>query len=410
VYCRYSSPTKYVNIVLTHLYASLVIIGIKISMDNDITHAQIIEDVDGTEKEDLGELEETRSDPFNPKEVDIQVVSSVMDLIIKRLKNNEIDLIPGFQRSPDLWKKSLQGRLIESLLINLPIPAFYFDAKDDEKWQIVDGLQRLSTIKNFVVDKTSKLSGLEFLKEYDGSTYDELPRTLQRRIEEFPVTLYLIKPGTPSKMKYSLFHRINTGGMSLKPQEIRHAINQGINNGRASLFLKELSEHDDFCRLVRIQSNRMSNSELVLRHISFVIQGKSIYKSSMIRYLDDGMELLGGCSEQALKTYENGFKRSMQLAWRLFEEHAFKKSFVEASRIKVINKPLFESLSAALSSLSDSESEILVSNKSVFLESFKVLMRKSEFSNSISKSTANKEAFNYRFVEMEKLVHKFCTE
>jgi len=379
-------------------------------MNNDITNAQIIEDDDGTEKEDLGDFDETSLDPFNPKEVDIQVVSSIMDAIIKRLKNKEIDLIPGFQRSPDLWKKSLQGRLIESLLINLPIPAFYFDAKDDEKWQIVDGLQRLSTIKNFVVDKTSKLSGLEFLKEYDGKTFDELPRTLQRRIEEFPVTLYLIKPGTPSKVKYSLFHRINTGGMSLKPQEIRHAINQGVNNGRASLFLKELSENEDFCRLVRIQSNRMSNCELVLRHFAFIIQGKSIYKSSMIKYLDDGMELLGGCTENELEAYKNGFKRSMQLAWTLFDEHAFKKSFVESSRIKVVNKPLFESLSVALSLLNERESETLISNKSTFLDSFKVLMRTNNFSNSISKSTANTEAFNYRFVEMDKLVHDFCTE
>jgi len=379
-------------------------------MNNDITNAQIIEDDDGTEKEDLGDFDETSLDPFNPKEVDIQVVSSIMDAIIKRLKNKEIDLIPGFQRSPDLWKKSLQGRLIESLLINLPIPAFYFDAKDDEKWQIVDGLQRLSTIKNFVVDKISKLSGLEFLKEYDGKTFDELPRTLQRRIEEFPVTLYLIKPGTPSKVKYSLFHRINTGGMSLKPQEIRHAINQGVNNGRASLFLKELSENEDFCRLVRIQSNRMSNCELVLRHFAFIIQGKSIYKSSMIKYLDDGMELLGGCTENELEAYKNGFKRSMQLAWTLFDEHAFKKSFVESSRIKVVNKPLFESLSVALSLLNERESETLISNKSTFLDSFKVLMRTNNFSNSISKSTANTEAFNYRFVEMDKLVHDFCTE
>ena len=379
-------------------------------MNNNITNAQIIEDDDGTEKEDLGDFEESRIEPFNPKEVDIQVVISIMDSIIKRLKNSEIDLIPGFQRSPDLWKKSLQGRLIESLLINLPIPAFYFDAKDDDNWQIVDGLQRLSAIKNFVVDKTLRLSGLEFLKEYDGASYDELPRTLQRRIEEFPVTLYLIKPGTPNKMKYSLFHRINTGGMSLKPQEIRHAINQGINNGRASLFLKDLSENEDFCRLVRIQSNRMSNCELVLRHIAFVIQGTGIYKSSMVRYLDDGMELLGGCSENELDAYKRGFIRSMQLAWALFDEHAFKKSFVESTRIKVVNKPLFESLSVALSSLSERESEILVTNKSIFLDKFKVLMREVDFSKSISKSTANKEAFNYRFVEMNKLVHDCCTE
>jgi len=365
---------------------------------------------DDMEKEDLGDSEESRSDPFNPKDVDIQVVPSIMDAIIKRLRNDEIDLMPDFQRSADLWKNTIQGRLIESLLINLPIPAFYFDATNDESWQIVDGLQRLSTIKKFVIDKKLKLTGLEFLKEYEGKTFDDLPRTLQRRIEEFPVTQYLIKPGTPEKMKYSLFHRINTGGLSLKPQEIRHAISQGTNKGQASKFLKSISESKSFCRVVSIQSKRMSNCELVLRHMAYVIQGIDAYKSSMIRYLDEGMVLLGECSEAELEQYRSAFDRSMQLAWELFNEHAFKKSFVGSSRIKVVNKPLFESLSVALSSLSESQMACLIKQKDDFLKAFKALMNKDGFLDSISKSTANKEAFNYRFNETAKLVNQFAKE
>lgn len=378
--------------------------------DNKINMSQLELDPDGMEKEDLGDIEESRSDPFNPKDVDIQVTPSIMDAIIKRLKNNEIDLSPSFQRSGDLWKKTTQGRLIESLLINLPIPAFYFDASDDDNWQIVDGLQRLSTIKSFIIDKKLKLTGLEFLKEYDGCGFKELPRTLQRRIEEFPVTLYLIKPGTPENMKYSLFHRINTGGLTLKPQEIRHAITQGSNNGQASLFLKELSESKVFCRVVSAQSKRMSNCELVLRHIAFVSQGLEAYKSSMVRYLDEGMEALGKCNKIELDKFRNGFLNSMELAWNLFNEHAFKKSFTESARIRVVNKPLFESLSVALSNLNKVETELLIKHKLEFLEAFKILMSEPEFLNSISKSTANTDAFSYRFTQMEKLVERFCKE
>ena len=378
--------------------------------DHIISENTIELDPDGLEAEDLGDMEETRSDPFNPKEVDIQVMSSIMDAVIKRLKNGEIDLLPDFQRSPDLWKKTIQGRLIESLLINLPIPAFYFDASDDDCWQIVDGLQRLSTIKNFVIDKKLKLTGLEFLKEYDGKTFDDLPRTLQRRIEEFPVTLYLIKPGTPEKMKYSLFHRINTGGLSLKAQEIRHAISQGTNNGRASQFLKKLSDSEGFCRVVSTEGKRMSNCELVLRHIAFILQGLDSYKSSMVRYLDEGMVLLGNSDVAELEQYQITFERSMQLAWDLFNEHAFKKSFTESARIKVVNKPLFESLSVALSGLSESQTKCLIDQKNMFLDAFKELMNKPEFLDSISTSTANKEAFNYRFKETAKLVNQFSKE
>lgn len=362
---------------------------------------------DGMEKEDIGDGEETRSDPFNPKEVDIQVMSSIMDAVIKRLNNNEIELNPDFQRSPDLWKKTIQGRLIESLLINLPIPAFYFDASDDDKWQIVDGLQRLSTIKSFVVDKTLKLTGLEFLKEYEGKNFDDLPRTLQRRIEEFPVTLYLIKPGTPEKMKYSLFHRINTGGLPLNAQEIRHAISQGRKKGRASKFLKKLSGTEAFRKVVSTEGKRMSNCELVLRHIAYSLQGKNAYKSSMVRYLDDGMVMLGNCSEAELEHYEKAFERAMLLSWDLFDEHAFKKSFTQSARIKVVNKPLFESLSVALSGLTEEETNLLISQKMEFLDAFKELMKEPKFIDSISKSTANSEAFRERFTQMELLVNRF---
>jgi len=365
---------------------------------------------DQMEKEDLGEMEESRSDPFNPKDVDIQVMPSIMDTIIKRLKHDEIELSPDFQRSADLWKNTIQGRLIESLLINLPIPAFYFDATNDDCWQVVDGLQRLSTIKKFVIDKKLKLTGLEFLKEYEGKTFDDLPRTLQRRIEEFQVTLYLIKPGTPENMKYSLFHRINTGGLSLKAQEIRHAISQGTNNGQASKFLKSLSESDVLCRVVSIKGKRMSNCELVLRHVGFVIQGMDAYKSSMVRYLDEGMVLLGKCTKDELEAYRASFERSMQLAWDLFNEHAFKKSFTESARIRVINKPLFESLSVALSQLTEDQSACLIKQKDAFLQAFKELMNQLEFLNSISKSTANKEAFNYRFTQIARLVDRFSKE
>jgi len=362
----------------------------------------------GLEEEDLGDTQEdVWIEPFDPKRVDIQVTQSIMDAIIKRLKNNDIELSPDFQRSGDLWKKSNQARLIESLLINLPIPAFYFDATNDDSWQIVDGLQRLSTIKNFVIDKTLKLTGLEFLSDYNDASFDDLPRTLQRRIEEFPVTLYLIKPGTPVKMKYSLFHRINTGGLTLKPQEIRHAIGQGINAGQASKFLKSLSDEKAFSKVVSSSGIRMSNQELILRHIAFVMEGVESYKSSMVKFLDTAMEKLGEFNNEELGNLRKGFLSAMNTAWFLFDEHAFRKSFVEPARIKVVNKPLFEALSVPLAKLSDEENKILRANKILFLEEFRFLMLDERFQYSISTSTANTENVLHRFGCISSLVNKY---
>ena len=97
-------------------------------------------------------------DPFNPQDIDIKTKPMSLDNIIKRLREEEIDLAPDFQRQGNLWPTEKQSQLIESILIKLPLPAFYFDGSDDNKWLVVDGLQRLSAIKNFVVDKTMALS------------------------------------------------------------------------------------------------------------------------------------------------------------------------------------------------------------------------------------------------------------
>jgi hypothetical protein len=91
----------------------------------------------------------------------------MLELILRWLRNNEIDLLTDFQRNDDLWNETQQSRLIESILIRLPLPAFYFDGSDDNKWQVVDSLQRLSTFKKFIVDNQGKgfrLQNLEYLR------------------------------------------------------------------------------------------------------------------------------------------------------------------------------------------------------------------------------------------------------
>ncbi len=106
-------------------------------------------------------------EPFNPSEINIDIKSPTISIIIDRLSRNppEIDLYTDFQRSDDLWSIEKQSQFVESILIKFPLPAFYFDGTNDEKWLVVDGLQRLSSLRNFIIDKTVTLTGLEFLKD-----------------------------------------------------------------------------------------------------------------------------------------------------------------------------------------------------------------------------------------------------
>ena len=314
---------------------------------------------DEFEPEDFGE-QESNEKPFDPSKVDVTITTPNLGALISRLKNNEIDLMPEFQRSPDLWSKQAQSRLIESILIRLPIPAFYFDAYEDAKWQVVDGLQRLSAINNFVLKKTLALTNLEFLTDYEGKKFDDLPRSLTRRIDEFQTSVYLIKPGTPLLMKYALFNRINTGGLKLTPQEIRHAMSQSVRKGIASQFLTKIVHEDTFKKVVKNKSNRQAHQELVLRHVAFVLFGVAGYTSSLPKFLDLAMIQLGQLEDSELETLRNNFLDAMKVAFDIFGKDAFKRSLAEPTGNKVVNKPLFEAISVSLALIDNSERQRLI--------------------------------------------------
>jgi hypothetical protein len=345
---------------------------------------------------------------FDPKKIDVAITTPNMGVLIDRLRHNEIELIPDFQRSGDLWDKRTQSRLIESLLIRLPIPAFYFDAAVDDRWQIVDGLQRLSAINNFVINKNLPLTNLEFLKDHEGDYYDDLPRSLQRRIDEFQTSVYLIKPGTPLIMKYSLFHRINTGGLKLTHQEIRHAMSQSVNRGRASKFLTDLVDDEAFKKVVGATNRRMAYQELVLRHLAFVVYDMTEYKSNLPRFLDQAMVYIGEITEEKLSRFKRKFLLAMKLAFDLFGEHAFKKTLAVPGHKRVVNKPLFEAVSVNLAELTQVQRELILKNKNRFLNDFKHLLEDESFDESISKSTANTDYVQTRFRETKIVIWKHC--
>lgn len=359
---------------------------------------------DQEEQEDLDKEIVDLKEPLDPKQIDIQVQQTTMDNLIKRLKHDEIDLNPDFQRSANLWKNEIKCRLIESLLIKLPIPAFYFDAAIDEKWLVVDGLQRLSTIKKFVVDKDLKLKKLEFVKELETKSYDDLPRAYQRRIDEAPVTLYLIKPGTPKNVKYSLFYRINTGGLTLNPQEIRHALSQSINKGQASKFLKGIAETDIFKNYVRVSSSRMLDKELILRFVSYRLTDFEDYKEPMIKHLNDAMENLGKLSEEKLKTLKHDFNNAVTLAWELFGEDAFRKSLITEQSRKMINRALFEVVTTVFSNLTEKERKIILGMKDKVVQEFKDLLNDKEFYDAITVSTTYSDNVKLRFNKVNEIV------
>ena len=181
------------------------------------------EDKEGIESE---QEEEQISHPFKPEKIRIRTVSPTIDQVVSRLAHNEIILTPGFQRRLDIWEPVDRSRLIESLLLRIPIPVFYVATDENEVWSVVDGLQRISTIRDYIMNEFP-LMHLEYLTELDGNCYKDLSRPMQRRISETQLIVNVIEPETPQEVMFNIFQRINTGGLKLNGQEIRHALNPG---------------------------------------------------------------------------------------------------------------------------------------------------------------------------------------
>jgi len=345
--------------------------------------------------------------PFNPAQIDISTKTPTVDLLIKRLKADppEIDLYPDFQRKDDLWDAGKQSRLIESMLIKFPLPAFYFDGTDNNKWLVVDGLQRLSAIRNFIINKSLTLTGLEFLKKLEGDGFDDLSRTLQRQIEETQVTAYIINPGTPDEVKFNIFRRVNTGGLIMEPQEIRHAMNQGI----PAIYVKELAKMQEFIQATQgaINPSRMLDREFVTRFVSFYMNDYRNYVPDLDTFMNSSMSEIKKLSENERKKIKQDFQASMLLCKSIFGNWAFRKSDKYPEKRKPINKALFEVWSVSLAKLNENQrNQILLKKDILFDKSIKLVKEDSTFFNSITTSTGNKLSVIYRFSSIERIIQE----
>ena len=367
--------------------------------------SEIQEDKTGSEK--VSE-ESSPSEPFDPKKINIQTKPLLIDLIVKRLKvmPPEIDMNTFFQRKEGLWDDAEKSRLIESLMLKIPLPAFYFDATKDNKWLVVDGLQRLHTFKRFIINKDLVLNNLEYLTDFNGKNFDQLPRDMQRRIEETEITAFLILPGTPEEVKFNIFKRINTGGLVLSSQEIRHALNQGKPVQILDKISKTKIFKEKICPFLDI--DRLIDKEYVLRFISFynIDSNFSEYKPDMDNFLKNCMERLKKLEDKDVEVYEKKFESAVKRAINLFSKHAFRKISADGKKKSPLNKALFEVWTVSLSKLSEDDYNKLFQHKELLLEKYILTLTDNRFKNAVTFSTSNAENVIYRFKTIQKLIEE----
>lgn len=352
---------------------------------------------------------EQKSIVLDSSKISIVPKTLSVEAIVKKLKYKEIDLDTEFQRKRSLWTKTVKSQLRESLMIQLPIPPMYFDARDTNKWKIIDGLQRLCTLNEFLLEHKWKLTNLEYLADYNNCSMDDLPRIYQRRIEEGQLAFYLILPETPEGVKYSLFKRINTPGLKLEPQEIRHALFQG----KATELLKELAETELFRKATGndVQSSRMQDREMVLRYLALHYLGANEYKNCSIdEYLNKAMVFLNKQDDSFIKQCKELYFESLNCVYQIFGKYAFRRiSKLRQQDLKPINTALFEGWLNGVANLSSEERALLLRKKddvkSLYIEE---LDKKSSFYSDIG--SGKYRSFIRRNETIQKMIEEVLSE
>lgn len=361
---------------------------------------EILDTTDDQEiQPDISELSEVYPTAVNVTKDD----NSVFELK-RQYDRKRIELSPSYQRE-SVWSKKQKSELIESILMGIPLPIMYFFQDNKGIKQVVDGKQRLTTLFDFLDNKFS-LSELTVMPELKGKKFDDLDGLYQGKIEDYKLSINVIKPPTPDRIKFDIFDRVNRGGTRLNNQEMRNAIYQG----EATKLLDRLKDNEDFKNATdnSVRSKVMKDRYMILRFIAFYLWKEKLlttkngefidYKSDIDSFLGKTMEFLNFTSSEMIMDIENIFKKAMSNSYNILGSNGFRVStYYNESYKRPVNMALFEVLSYLMT-------KIDLEDKEVLLDKITRLINEDEFYESITTPVDSAVKVNKRFDYIDKLI------
>ena len=309
--------------------------------------------------------------PYNPDCIKVHQKQFSIKFIEEMISTGDIDFTPDFQRH-FVWNSVQKSKLIESLLLRIPLPLFYFSEDEEGRLTIVDGLQRLTTIKEFM-NNEFPLRHLEYLDEgvkdrYYKSDLKEgkigIDPKYYRWFNMTQFAVNVIDPTSPFQVKYDIFRRINTGGKPLKNQEIRNC----LSSRSLRKLLVEMTKLPEFLSATNrsVKSNRMEDQEIALRFLAFYDAYKkdstltTSYSGYMESFLDETTNIYNKIDEIKHSHIIDIFRNSLLNAEYLFgNKYAYRKIRKEHigdnCRMQLLNKALFIAWSVLLADIPNSE-------------------------------------------------------
>lgn len=259
------------------------------------------------------------------EKVDVSNVSFSVREIVRMYTDDELIIAPSYQRKYR-WPTQVASRFIESLFLGLPIPPIFVATNDNFTWEVVDGLQRISTLILFLSNSSEvrsrvstkggsplKLTGLDGLTQLNGITYFDLPRPIQLYLARQPLQVIALTDKSDKNVRFDLFSRLNTGAISLTPQEVRTA----VYGGTFMSFIEKLSENENLVSLLKLQKANQQDgttAEQVLKFFAYKNNSEH-FKGAVAEFLNkytEGVENHTSGFEFTYSTEETIFTETME--------------------------------------------------------------------------------------------------
>jgi len=358
---------------------------------------------DGTEELDQDAAEAVDFWEKKQREVLISVVDYNLATLAQLVQSKTIDLSPKYQRRAR-WDMTRQSRLIESFMMNVPVPPIFLNEDEYGQYSVIDGKQRLTAITNFMRGRLT-LCGLTVFSDINGRTFDDLPESLRNHIStRTNIRTIIILRQSDTDVKFEVFQRLNTGGVRLNPQEIRNSTYPGPLND----LILDLSVQPPFHELLGIANREksavykeMRDAEFVLRYFTFRDTWQT-FSGGMKRQMDNFMVKNQRLPDVRLAEMREDFLSTLKAVKAAFGEHAFRRWVPDSqSWRRQVLAALFDAEMFACRGL---DCEVLVQNQAAILDGLKALFGDSQFLKAIDAATNTPGLFRHRIEAMRKMM------
>jgi len=332
-------------------------------------------------------------------------LSSLSDLIT----NGDINLSPRYQRR-FRWDEKRQSKLIESFLMNVPIPPIFLNEDEYGQYSIIDGKQRLSAIHNFLRGRLT-LKGLEVFADLNGMNFDQIPTRLQTVLKtRVTVRGIIILRQSDREIKFEVFRRINTGGVNLNNQEIRNSVYPGSLND----LLLDLSEEKKFHKMLGVNNKQRSKLYQEMRDVEFVLRYFTFrdtwdgFSGGMRRNLDEYMLKNQKLQSDQINELKKDFLNTLDIVEAAFGENAFRRWNPENHQWK--QQVLASLYDAQMFACRNFSVEEVAPHSPDIIQGLKDLFSDDVFRNAIDSATNTPSYFKTRIQMMSDLIHRVVEE